>query len=139
MKPELLRLLAELSVVYPEMRLGQLVEMLASFADVDSGDASEDQLLQAGESHLLRRLTQLGMSREELAENKLPAARADLLAALGAKGPALTSILSEWGRQRGERLYDAEDEALLAVAQPRAPVKLGDWFTRVVSVAASTS
>jgi len=129
MNPDLVRLLAELSVPYPDMRLGQVVEMLASLAeDTASSDGRDARLLNAGKAHLLRRLGQLGRSEQGLDEESLPAARADLLAALRGAGPGVEAVLTGWARAGGTRLYDAEDETLLAAARP--PVRLGDWFLR---------
>ncbi len=129
MSTELVRLLAELSVLYPDMRLGQLVEMLASLAeDAPPADGRDSLLASVGKSHLQRRLVQLGRSEQGLDGEGLPAARADLLAALRGAGPGAEAVLGVWARLAGTRLYDAEDEALLAAARP--PIRLGDWFSR---------
>ena len=131
MNPDLVRVLAELSVLYPGMRLGQLVEMLASLADDGEGD---ERLLLAGKAHLSRRLAALGRTTEGLATEELPAARADLLTLLRVAGAGAEPVLGEWSQRVGTRLYDAEDEELLASARPR--VRLGERVMRQAPVGA---
>ena len=49
---ELLEVLAELRIRYPDWRLGQLICNIAGWADIDVWDIEDEQLLAAARAHL---------------------------------------------------------------------------------------
>jgi hypothetical protein len=51
-RAELLAAIQELSERYPEWRLGQLVSNVAGWADRDTWDIEDEQLLEAASTHL---------------------------------------------------------------------------------------
>ena len=53
-RDELLTLIAEMSELYPDWRLGQLLINLSNFADAEAWDINDDQLISAARKHLAK-------------------------------------------------------------------------------------
>jgi len=51
-REELLKLIAEMSELYPDWRLGQLLINLSNFADAEAWDVNDEQLISAARKHL---------------------------------------------------------------------------------------
>ena len=118
--------MSALSRLYPDMRFGQLVEMLALLASEDSpcepSEVEDTQLLQASIAHLESRLDQLGVARPVLNQRPLHAERRDLLEVLR----RLQQLHADWrfGQAAVQvagwcaaTLYDAEDQQMVVAAR----------------------
>ena len=123
---DLLTALAELSGLYPDMRLGQLVEMLALLASdtmpSEPAQVEDASLLEATVAHVERRAQQLGIARSVLGQRPLAATRRELLEVLR----QLQDRHADWrfGQVAAEvaawcavGLYDVEDEHLAVAAR----------------------
>jgi hypothetical protein len=67
-RADLLRVLAELSELHPEMRLGQLVANLTSLVDLGPGavwDVEDEALLEAAREHLESQLRKIAPASAE--------------------------------------------------------------------------
>jgi hypothetical protein len=112
----LLQALAELSELYPPMRLGQIICMSASLASDDvrtlPGDVDDAALFQATRDHCTEPRTL------ERIRTALPVMRRHLLAVL-ANGSTDHPELGKWlcaiAQQAQSNVYDVEDEQLLEV------------------------
>lgn len=114
-----------LSQLYPDMRFGQLIEMVAVLAGEESPekafDIDDTKLFQTALCHLSTRWRQLGKETTILA-GSLPPIRLDLIRLLpelqkrylGWRFGQLVSNVAGWS---GVSLYDAEDEQLLIAAR----------------------
>jgi hypothetical protein len=69
MRREVLQVLAELSDLYPDMRIGQLVENVAMWAkgpeEGAAWDVEDEEFLETAREHLERRLQQLASDPQE--------------------------------------------------------------------------
>jgi hypothetical protein len=123
-RDELSAALAQLSVLYPTMRFGQLLEMLASLSGAESvreiERTSDETLLQAATDHIVRRSKQLELGPIDL--SGLWPERQHLLASflVDAKvGEPLARISVQLASEGGTTLYDVEDEFLIAKISPQ--------------------
>jgi len=126
-REELSAALAQLSVLYPTMRFGQLLEMLASLAGAETiGEierTSDESLLNAATDHIARRSKQLGLGPIDL--SGLWPERQHLLASFlvdATVGEPLARISVQSATEGGTTLYDVEDEFLIAKAAPQTAV-----------------
>lgn len=115
--------LAELSRLYPEMRFGQLIEMIALLSSEETprsvAEIDDDRLISTASQHVRVRRNQLN---RPLQDHPLPRTRTELLDALqrvcerhpdGHLGPLVEHLATS----SGSSLYDAEDEQLIAAAR----------------------
>jgi hypothetical protein len=117
--------LADLSHLYPEMRFGQLVEMVALLSSEDSPrgavDTDDDRLLEAAKDHLRVRREQLEGEDGPMPDRPLPESRAELLNLLRQEGHRrdrfFGRLVGRLAASSGVGLYDAEDEQLVAAAR----------------------
>jgi len=117
--------LAELSQLYPELRFGQLIEMIALLACEDAletpNDLDDTRLHQAAVAHLSNRMQQLDVERTAVL-SVMSHERIELLELfheLHGRHPhwrfgQLASTVAGWC---AVSLYDAEDEQLLAAGR----------------------
>jgi hypothetical protein len=118
--------LAELSSLYPEMRFGQLIEMIALLASeatpMNVADHDDDRLFSTASDHVKHRRHQLNTGNRPMLDRPLPEARTELLGALQRVwerhpdwrfGPLVEHLAT----LSGASLYDAEDAQLNAAAR----------------------
>jgi hypothetical protein len=117
--------LAGLSQLYPDLRFGQLIEMVAVLAGEDApenlSDIDDARLIQTAMSHLAHRFRQLGSETTAVLTSP-PPARMQLIRMLrqlqqrysGWRFGQLVLHVAGWS---DVSLYDAEDEQLLAAAR----------------------
>jgi hypothetical protein len=118
--------LAELSSLYPGMRFGQLIEMIALLASEGTprkvADHDDDRLFSTASDHAKHRRDQLDSGNGPTLDRPLPAARTELLGALQRVwerhpdwhfGPLVEHLAT----LSGASLYDAEDAQLDAAAR----------------------
>ena len=123
---ELLATLAELGRLYPDMRFGQLLEMIALLSSDETPHApssvQDERLLEAAVAHRLHRLKQLGVERSSLLQRPIAAVRNDLLQVLHElhhqhPDRQIGQLVANLAERSAASLYDTEDEDLLAVVQ----------------------
>jgi hypothetical protein len=123
---ELLAIFAEVSRLYPDMRFGQMLEMLALVSSDDMPQApssiQNERLLEAAVTHRLRRLKQLGLESRSLVQRPISEVRGRLLQVLQElhnqhPDMRIGQLVTNLAEQCSASLYDVEDEDLLAVAQ----------------------
>jgi hypothetical protein len=118
--------LAELSRLYPEMRFGQLIEMIALLSSeetpVSVGEVDDGRFISTASQHVRVRRNQLKIENSSLQDHPLPELRTELLDALQRVcerhphrrfGPLVEHLAT----RSGSSLYDAEDEQLIAAAR----------------------
>jgi len=122
---ELEAVLADLSQLYPDLRFGQLIEMVAVLAGEEAPenpyDIDDTKLFQTAMSHLSHRVQQLGSGTTAVLTS-VPPARIDLLRLLGElqqcypgwRFGQLGSNVAGWSNVS---LYDAEDAQLLVAGR----------------------
>jgi len=118
--------LADLSILYPEMRLGQLVVMVSSMTEEERPgriEAIDDAAAyHAASEHGVERAAQLDFSR--LGYKKLAAVRVELLNALAEislRHGALKfcHLVSKLAATAHETIYNVTDEQLLQTARTK--------------------
>lgn len=130
-RDKLVSALSELSALYPSMRCGQILEMLATLTgattSAEVGHAADAAILRVATAHAAERSRQLGSDAVSL--DSLGAERRQLLAALKKKQqgrffvPApLAGALLRIASDRNTTLYDIEDVELLEAARWRCPL-----------------
>jgi hypothetical protein len=118
--------LAELSRLYPEMRFGQLVEMIALLASAETAmsaaEVEDDRFVDSAAHHTRVRRHQLMIEATPPHDRALPESRTELLDVLQRAwerhrdygfGPLVEHLASS----SGSNLYDVEDEQLIAAAR----------------------
>jgi hypothetical protein len=122
----LMRLLTDLSRVYPELRFGQLIAMIAVLSSEETpmtpAEVEDDRLVDTAFHHLSVRQHQLGTENRPLQERSLAESRTELLDVLQNvwerhRNGRFGSLLEQLAASSGCSLYDAEDEHLIAAAQ----------------------
>jgi hypothetical protein len=115
--------LAELSRLYPEMRLGQLIEMVALLSSEERplsvAEVDDDRFMSTGSEHVRVRRNQL---HGPWPDHPLPESRTELLDVLQQvceRHPSwrFGSLVEHLARSSGTSLYDAEDEQLVVAAR----------------------
>jgi hypothetical protein len=125
-REELFGALGDLSLLYPSMRFGQLIVMVAGLADADTvaeiERTSDDQLLQQASEHASNRSKLF--ERDFLRTGVLPTERIQLLECLrGALfDESLAHALTRLAASRETTVYDLEDECLLELLNPQIAV-----------------
>jgi hypothetical protein len=118
--------LAELSSLDPQMRFGQLIEMLALLSSeetpMSASDIDDDRFVRTASHHLRLRRQQLKAEDSPMQDHPLPESRAELLDALRRccerySGRGFGHIVKDLATLSGSGLYDAEDEELVAAAR----------------------
>jgi hypothetical protein len=118
--------LTELSRLYPEMRFGQLVEMVAILSSEDLpisvGDLDDERFIETAARHASHRRQQLGIEDASPQEHHLPGTRTELLDLIVRGRDRHTDwpfgvLAGHLAACSGSRLYDAEDEALIEAAR----------------------
>ncbi|SRR6266545_1128827 len=114
--------LAGLSQVYPELRFGQLIQMVAVLASEETpqnpSEIDDTKLIQTAMAHLSKRFQQLG-SETTAVRASLPPGRLDLIRLMGQlhqrySGWRFGELVAKVAGWSHVPLYDAEDEQLLA-------------------------
>jgi hypothetical protein len=122
----LLGTLAELSRLYPEMRFGQLIEMVALLSSEETpisvAEVDDDRFVSTASHHLRVRGQQLKIENGSLQGRPLPASRTELLDLLQRvcerhRDWRFGPLVEHLAASSGSSLYDAEDEQLLAAAR----------------------
>jgi hypothetical protein len=119
-------MLADLGILYPSMRFGQLIEMVAVLSGEEDplspGDVEDDQLLDAAADQIHARRQQL--QAEDGSEQIWPMseARASLISVLERLREQRPDVrfghlVEHLAKSRGSCLYDVEDEQLTAAAR----------------------
>jgi len=120
-RPVILQAFAELSRLYPMMRLGQIVVFVSTITGKtlpgEAETAEDEAVITAARQHAEHRASQLGL---EINRNRtsLPPTRADLLKALeelGNREPdcRFGQMIVLLANKAGVNIYDVEDEQLL--------------------------
>jgi hypothetical protein len=122
----LMEALTELSRLYPELRLGQLVEMIALLANEDSpmraADVEDDRFVDSAAHHMRVRRDQLMIETTPPQDRDLPESRTELLDELQRAwerhrdygfGPLVDHLAS----LSASSLYDVDDQQLTAAAR----------------------
>jgi hypothetical protein len=118
--------LAELSRLYPEMRFGQLVELIVVLSSeetrIRAEDADDTRFTEAARQHMSLRRQQLGIKEGLPWDRPLPGPRAELLDLVlrvseGHPEWRFGSLAEHLAACSGSSLYDAEDEQLIAAAR----------------------
>jgi hypothetical protein len=121
LRADLWAVMTDLSRLYPEMRFGQLFEVLALLASdelpAEPYHIEDDDLLEAAVRHLESRLQQLGMKRAALSQQPLAAEQRELLEVLRdlhQRHPdwRLALVVARAAEGCAVGLYDVEDEEL---------------------------
>lgn len=117
----LFQALAELSLLYPSMRFGQLCDMVASMAcqevPFDITDVEDSAVRQTAHDHMHHRASQLAIaSLDEL--GGLPGAREELIQTLEdlwKQFPQLTwgQLMALAAHEAAVNIYDIEDDQML--------------------------
>src|SRR5207249_262033 len=118
--------LAELSSLYPEMRFGQLLEMVAVLSSEETpmrvADLADDRLFSTASQHARHRRHQLKTGNSLILDRPLTEARTELLEAMQRvwghhSDRGFGPLVEQLAASSGARLYDAEDEQLIAAAR----------------------
>ncbi|HWE36956.1 MAG TPA: hypothetical protein VG406_10355 [Isosphaeraceae bacterium] len=113
-----------LSELYPDMRLGQLLEMVALLSSegvpVGVAEVEDDRLRDAAEAHARGRRRRLEIEGDPESARRGP--KAELLDALGQAyqnqgDRRFGRFVERLAAATGSRLYDVEDEQLIAAAR----------------------
>jgi len=122
------------SRLHPDMRLGQLFDLLAALAGEDSPQSiahlNDHRLADAGQAYVERRMGQLGLDRAALATRSLPAGRRVLVTALfdmqrRRDGADLGNLLAHWGESIPQGLYDVDDDDLQSLVRSELTARVG--------------
>jgi hypothetical protein len=122
----LVDVLTELSRLYPEMRFGQLVEMVAILScedlPISVGEVDDERFVEAAARHVTYRRQQLGIEDTSPQDHHLPGPRAelpDLIVRGRDRHPdwRFGVLAGRLAACSGSRLFDAEDEALIEAAR----------------------
>jgi hypothetical protein len=118
--------LAELSRLYPEMRFGQLVQMIALFASeetpMSAAEVEDDRFVDSAAHHMRVRRDQLMVETTPPQDRALPESRTELLDVLQRawerhRDYGFGPLVQHLANSSGSNLYDVEDEQLLAAAR----------------------
>ena len=118
--------LAELSRLYPEMRFGQLLEMVALLSSEETpmsvAEVDDDRLISTASQHVRVRRNQLEIENSSLQDHPLPESPTELLDALQrvcTRHPhwRFGPLAEHLATTSGSSLYDAEDEQLIAAGR----------------------
>jgi len=118
--------LMELSPLYPEMRFGQLVEMVALLSSeetpMSAAEVDDNRLVEAATRHASVRRQRLGIADEPPQERPLSGPRDEVLEVVlqaCERHPdwRFGFLVEHLGACSGARLYDAEDEQLIEAAR----------------------
>jgi hypothetical protein len=118
--------LAELSRLYPEMRFGQLIEMVALLSSEETpmsvAEVDDDRFSSTASQHVRVRRDQLTIENSSWSDHPLPESRTELLGALQRiceRHPhwRFGPLVEHLATTSGSSLYDAEDEQLIAAAR----------------------
>ncbi len=118
--------LADLGRVYPDLRFGQLIEMVALLAaevtPMSATAIDDDQLLNTASDHARTRREQLKTEDNSLQEWHSPEFRTELLDVLHRvreqhRDRRFGHLVSQLATFSGSSLYDVEDGRLLAAAR----------------------
>jgi hypothetical protein len=118
--------MAELSHLYPEMRFGQLIEMIAELASeeavISAADVDDDRFISTASHHMRVRRQQLQIDRGPLQDRALRESRTELLDVLQRirdrhRDWRFGPLVEHLAALSGSSLYDIEDEQLIAAAR----------------------
>jgi hypothetical protein len=118
--------LAELSRMYPELRFGQLVEMIVLLSSeetpIRADEVDDVRFAEAASRHMSLRRQQLGIEDGLPRDHHLPGPRAellDLVLQVSERHPdqRLGSMTVHLAAYSGSRLYDVEDAQLSEAAR----------------------
>ena len=118
--------LAELSRLYPEMRFGQLVEMVALLSSeetpMSAEEVDDDRFIRTASRHMGVRRQQLSVEEMPPRERPLPGPRGELLDVVQRACEhhpdwCFGFLIEHLAACSGFRLYDAEDEQLIEAAR----------------------
>jgi hypothetical protein len=118
--------LAELSRLYPELRFGQLVEMIALLASEEApmraAEVEDDRFVDFAAHHVRVRRDQLMIETTPAQDSALPESRTELLDVLQRawerhRGYGFGPLVEHLASSSGSDLYDVEDEQLIAAAR----------------------
>lgn len=122
----LVDVLTELSRLDPEMRFGQLVEMVAILSSEDLpisvGEVDDERFVEAAARHVTYRRQQLGIEDTSPQDHHLPGPPAELLDLI-VRGRdrhpdwRFGVLAGHLAACSGSRLYEAEDEPLIEAAR----------------------
>lgn len=137
LRENLMQKLVESSLLYPEMRFGQLLAFVSSLAGKDASalmqEVNDEAICEAAEQHLSKRARQLDVdvkgdwSLLSLVRTKLLRA----LEQLSGKFPnwSLGQLVFNLSALAHVNVYDIEDEQLLAVSESSNPgVQWFNWY-----------
>jgi hypothetical protein len=122
----LVDVLAELSRLYPEMRFGQLVEMIALLSSeetpMSADEVDDERFVEAAFRHMSFRRQHVGIEDGRPQDHHLPGPRAELLDLIlrGCERHPdwrFGFLAGHLAACSGSRLYDAEDEQLIEAAR----------------------
>ena len=118
--------LAELSRSYPEMRFGQLVEMIALLASDETptrvAEVEDDQFFDSAARHMRLRRDRLVLESTPPRDRTLPESGTELLEVLQRvwerhRDRGFGALIEHLATSAGFNLYDVEDEQLIAAAR----------------------
>lgn len=114
--------LGDLGDLYPDMRFGQIIEMVALFCGADPASIEDEQLLDVAMDHARNRRRQLAGVGDHGWGQGLLKSRTELLSVLQIardlkRGRRLGEIVTALARNAEVSLYDAEDQELIAAAR----------------------
>jgi hypothetical protein len=130
----LMETLTDLSGLYPDMRLGQLIEMVALLSGEETflraAEVEDDRLLEAASNHIRTRQQQLKTESKSGQVRPLPEPRAESLDMLQQvrnrhRDSRFGHLVERLATLSGSSLYDAEDEQLSAAARSYTIDRLG--------------
>jgi hypothetical protein len=122
----LMEALADLGSLYPDMRFGQLIEMVALLSGEETPlgaeDVEDDRLLGTALDHARVRRPLLETGDGSVQARPSPESRAELLDVLQRlrdrhRAWRLGQLVASLAASSGIKLYDAEDEQLIAAAR----------------------
>jgi hypothetical protein len=125
-KGSLIKVLSDLSALYPSMRFGQLIEMVALLSGEEeprgASEIEDDELLDVAANHIRKRQRQLQIEDGSEQRESPPGSRAELLEtlqrAIERRGePHFGRLVQSLATSAGSNLYDVEDEELIAAAR----------------------
>jgi hypothetical protein len=118
--------LAEFSRLYPEMRFGQLVEMIALLASDETptrvADVEDDRFFDSAARHMRLQRDRLVIESTPPQDRTVPESRTTLLDALQRacerhRDHGFGALIEHLATSAGSNLYDVEDEQLIAAAR----------------------
>jgi hypothetical protein len=118
--------LAELSRLYPEMRFGQLIEMIDLLSSeetpMSAAEVDDDRFISTASHHMRVRRHQLKIENRPLHDRPLPESRTELLEVLRRvcehhRDWRFGPLVEHLATSSESSLYDVEDEQLIVAAR----------------------